>query len=302
MTQELEQKKSPGVLLAVATRYGMDGAKFLETLKGTVMKPDRNGRVPTNEEIAAFLLVAKEYGLNPFTKEIYAFPDKRAGIIPVVGLDGWNKLMNDHPQFNGFDMNFSDEMVEMDDNARPCHEWAEIRIYRKDRDFPIIIREYLDEVYQAQRGDYPGPWQTHTKRMLRHKTIIQGARIAFGFSGIYDEDEAQRIAEMQAIEIETTVVSNKPKVLPPKAKDQKNSEPAQTEPLQDNTTKGPETQEAPSSPWTIERIIATISSAQSINALDEAWKILTPHIAKLNAEGKAQCQKAKDTVTELLNA
>ncbi|MCL6229905.1 recombinase RecT [Bartonella bilalgolemii] len=29
--------------------------------------------------------------------------------------------------------------------------------------------------------------------MLRHKAVIQCARYAFGFSGIYDEDEAERI-------------------------------------------------------------------------------------------------------------
>jgi hypothetical protein len=31
--------------------------------------------------------------------------------------------------------------------------------------------------------------------MHRHKSLIQAARIAFGFSGIYDEDEAERITE-----------------------------------------------------------------------------------------------------------
>jgi hypothetical protein len=30
-------------------------------------------------------------------------------------------------------------------------------------------------------------------RMLRHKALIQAARLAFGFSGIYDQDEAERI-------------------------------------------------------------------------------------------------------------
>jgi len=28
---------------------------------------------------------------------------------------------------------------------------------------------------------------------LRHKALIQAARLAFGFSGIYDQDEAERI-------------------------------------------------------------------------------------------------------------
>jgi hypothetical protein len=31
--------------------------------------------------------------------------------------------------------------------------------------------------------------------MLRHKAMIQAARYAFGFAGIYDPDEAERIAE-----------------------------------------------------------------------------------------------------------
>ena len=30
-------------------------------------------------------------------------------------------------------------------------------------------------------------------RMLRHKALIQCARLAFGFTGIYDQDEAERI-------------------------------------------------------------------------------------------------------------
>ena len=31
--------------------------------------------------------------------------------------------------------------------------------------------------------------------MLRHKTLIQCARYAFGLAGVYDEDEAERIVE-----------------------------------------------------------------------------------------------------------
>jgi hypothetical protein len=31
--------------------------------------------------------------------------------------------------------------------------------------------------------------------MLRHKAMIQAARLAFGYGGIFDQDEAERIAE-----------------------------------------------------------------------------------------------------------
>jgi hypothetical protein len=65
---------------------------------------------------------------------------------------------------------------------------VECIVYRKDREHPVVIREYLDECYRKT-----GPWQSHTKRMLRHKALIQGYRTAFGFHGIYDEDEAQRM-------------------------------------------------------------------------------------------------------------
>ncbi|MGP1667495.1 MAG: hypothetical protein ACTS5I_16635, partial [Rhodanobacter sp.] len=33
------------------------------------------------------------------------------------------------------------------------------------------------------------------RRMLRHKAMIQCARLAFGFVGVYDPDEAERIQE-----------------------------------------------------------------------------------------------------------
>ena len=42
-----------------------------------------------------------------------------------------------------------------------------------------------------------GPWQSHPRRMLRHKAMIQCARLAFGYGGIYDQDEAERITEVK---------------------------------------------------------------------------------------------------------
>jgi hypothetical protein len=66
-------------------------------------------------------------------------------------------------------------------------------IYRKDRTRPVRITEYMAE---CKRGT--GPWQSHPKRMLRHKAMIQCARLAFGYVGIYDQDEAERIVDMGA--------------------------------------------------------------------------------------------------------
>lgn len=157
----------------LATKLDMgDGAELIDTLKATAFK----GQV-SDAQMTALLVVANQYALNPWTKEIYAFPDKNNGIVPVVGVDGWSRIINSHPQFDGIDF-------EQDSESCTCI------IYRKDRSHPIKVTEWMAE---CKRGT--GPWQSHPRRMLRHKAMIQCARLAFGYGGIYDQDEAERIVD-----------------------------------------------------------------------------------------------------------
>lgn len=207
------------LLASMAQRFGMEPNVLFDTLKGTIMKADKDGCVPTNEEMVAFLIVANKYQLNPFTKEIYAFPDKRVGVVPIVSTDGWTKLMVSHENYKTHSFRYADKNLELA-GAKACPEWCECDIEKKDGSH-VVIREYLDEVYRPAfegKGGYKveGPWQTHTKRMLRHKVKIQAAREAFGFSGIYDEDEAERIIEIQGNETSSPkpIVSIKGQELP----------------------------------------------------------------------------------------
>lgn len=196
------QKTAPNIFTLMAKKYHLDPDKFLQIIKSTVMKPSKDGREATMEEIAAFLIVSHKYNLDPFTKEIYAFPSKRGGVVPIVSIDGFLSIMNRHPDYDGMDVpHYSEDEATMD-GAKPCPTWCEVTLYRKNFQKPITVREYLDEVYitAEAKGGFPGPWQTHTKRMLRHKTIEQAARIAFGITGIYTPDEAQRIIETEMIE------------------------------------------------------------------------------------------------------
>jgi phage recombination protein Bet len=173
------------VLTSMAARYHTDSNKLLDTLKNTAFKG------ATNEQLMALCIVADQYKLNPFTKEIYAFPDsKTGGIVPVVGIDGWLRIINDHPQFDGMEF-------EQDNESCTC------RIYRKDRTHPTEATEYMEECRRATK-----PWESHPRRMLRHKSAIQCARIAFGFS-LKDPDEAERIVEAQAAE-------ERPAIMPPR--------------------------------------------------------------------------------------
>lgn len=172
--------RQKSVTVDMADRFGMEPQAFEQTLRATVFPG--NG---TREQFAAFLLVAKQYDLNPITKELYAFPAKGGGIVPIVSIDGWLKLINSHPQFDGMDFeDVHDDKGEL--VATKCTLW------RKDRTRPIVVTEYLSECHRAT-----DPWKMK-HRMLRHKALIQTARYAFGFAGIYDPDEGERIVEATA--------------------------------------------------------------------------------------------------------
>ena len=185
---EVEKTHKLSLLAKFGARYSLEPAKVYETLCKTAFADAQN-----QEQVIALLVVADQYGLNPFTKEIYAFPDKKGGVVPVVGIDGWNRIAQQHPQFDGVELRYSEEYKQLE-GARPCPEWAEAIVYRKDREHPVVVREYLDECYRKT-----GPWQSHTKRMLRHKALIQGYRVAFGFHGIYDPDEAEGFGETEYV-------------------------------------------------------------------------------------------------------
>lgn len=176
---------SVGVLGSLASHYGMDKGAFIQTIKATVM----SGSNVSNEQLAAFCLVAKEHKLNPFTKEIFAFPS-RGGIVPVVSVDGWMKLINSHPQFDG--MEFKDVLNEQGGLlAVTC------RIFRKDRSHPVEVTEYMSEC--RRNTDV---WKQWPARMLRHKATIQAARYAFGFAGILEQDEAERMGDVTSSQTE----------------------------------------------------------------------------------------------------
>lgn len=179
---------SQAIKLASSMSINGDPEELLATLKQTAFK----GQV-SDAQMTALLIVSGQYGLNPWTKEIYAFPDKNNGIVPVVGVDGWARIINDHPQFDGEEFEYGPDLQVKN---KEVHAWIDCIIYRKDRSRPTRVREFFAEVYR----DNAQPWQTHPNRMHRHKSLIQCARLAFGFGGIFDQDEAERITERDITE------------------------------------------------------------------------------------------------------
>lgn len=139
----------------------------------------------TLPELERLLASCLRHNLSPTGREIFLAPDPAGGApLLVVGVDGWSRILNEHKQFAGMRFRESVELVD----GIPV--WIECTIHRRDRRVPTSVREYLCEV----RGT-GSAWITHPRRMLRHKSMVQCARITFGLGDIVDQDEALRYSQ-----------------------------------------------------------------------------------------------------------
>lgn len=176
--------KPQGKLLSrMADERGIDANEFYKALCATVMPT-----AAKQEDIVVFLMLCERYGFDPFAKHVYAFPGKGGGIQLVVSVDGWVSVANNHPQFDG--MEYADNVL--DDGKLDSVTCV---IHRKDRSYPITCTEYMEECQKASE-----PWKQWPRRMLRHKATIQAIRMAFGISGVVDEDEYDRMQSCRTVD------------------------------------------------------------------------------------------------------
>lgn len=174
-----EKDMGTSLISRMAERRHLDPQQFYDTVKETLVPANT-----TKEQLAAFLMVADRYGLDPLTKEIYAFPNRKGtGITPVLSIDGWINLVNSHPQSDGFSFKH-----ERDSDGRLLS--ITCTMHRKDRTHPVEVTEFYAECYRNTE-----PWNQMPGRMLRHKAFKEAARLAFGFAGITDEDEARDMGD-----------------------------------------------------------------------------------------------------------
>ncbi len=139
----------------------------------------------TQADLETLLLASERLGLSPLGRELYLLregDDMHSPALVVLGVDGWCRVINTHKRFAGVQFRESQELVD----GVPA--WMECTLHRWDRRVPTRIREYFSEVRGLSES-----WLTHPRRMLRHKSLVQCARIAFGLVGVFDHDEAQRM-------------------------------------------------------------------------------------------------------------
>jgi hypothetical protein len=167
-------------LQKISESAGISAAEVGAVLRNMIISAkNQNGAVATDAEMVVASSLCAKYDLNPMVKECAAFVSN-GKLQFVVMVDGWYKMVNRHPDFDGveFEDKFDEKGVIFSSTCK---------MFLKSRTRPIVVTEYLAECKQSST-----PWQKWPARMLRHKAYIQAARMAFGFSDVIDDDEARR--------------------------------------------------------------------------------------------------------------
>ena len=144
---------------------------------------DLHPQVPAKTRLH-LLRLARQYCLDPTQTEVIFVQYEKNDWQALISVDGWMTFINRHPAFIG--ITFSQSC----DEASHLDAWIECTIHRSDRAIPISIREYLSEVQGESEI-----WKQMPRRMLRHKALIQCARLAFGMSGSSMNDIASTSEE-----------------------------------------------------------------------------------------------------------
>lgn len=119
------------------------------------------------QTLLTLLRIAREHLLDPIKEEVALALYDDCRWQAYITVEGYSKILNRHPAFNGI------TFTESAENREGIPVWMECAIYRKDRNQPTIVREYLEEV----KGDQ-AIWKKMPRRMLRHRVMQQCAKVA----------------------------------------------------------------------------------------------------------------------------
>jgi hypothetical protein len=152
------------------------------------------------ELLKDILHTAKHFQLHPFMGHIDWELSPEGDWEIYIPVDGWITMILREPTFQGITFNQSDE------TENGISAWMECTIYRSNMMHPITVREYFCEL----KTNHP-VWQHMPRRMMRHKTVQQCARFAFGISdnlNLYNAKTRNR-DQMEEIKIQKSYVSGK---------------------------------------------------------------------------------------------
>ncbi|WP_414049819.1 phage recombination protein Bet [Macrococcus animalis] len=221
-------------LLTKPVEYEVNGEQV--KLSGEMVKQYlvRGGADVSDQELVMFLNLCKYQKLNPFLNEAYLIKFKGAPAQIVTSKEAFMKRAETHDQYSGLEAGIIVErdgnMVELEGAVSLKTDvllggWA--KIYRKDREKPVVIKISMQEFSKGQ-----STWKQMPNNMIRKTAIVNALREAFPekLNQMYTEEEAPSIPQ-ENVQQEIKQNANQelidiPQVQPtPQVKPQKQPEP-----------------------------------------------------------------------------
>lgn len=153
---------------------------------GTALRASFGKAADNANDFLSALAISAQYGLNPLRNEIYILPTK-SGNKPCIGIDGWVRIAQEHPQFAGW----SFEEIRTESGSMVG---VTCTLRRKDWPEPMVVTEWTAECAIATNA----LWSRMPARMTRNRAAIQAVRLGFGVTGIAYADAEEIIEEVSA--------------------------------------------------------------------------------------------------------
>ncbi|OCL28640.1 hypothetical protein U472_00345 [Orenia metallireducens] len=166
--------------------------KSLEEKKDVIKRTVAKGA--NNDEFEMFMHLAKQYGLDPFQKEIFFW---KYGSDPTImtSRDGYLKIANNHPQFDGHVADVvheNDSFEKLMDGVKHTYNLknrgkiigAYCLVYRKDRKFPVYVFAPYEEYKKSSQV-----WRQYASAMILKCAESMALKRAFSVSGLVSREE-----------------------------------------------------------------------------------------------------------------
>ena len=161
-----------------------------QTIKNTVAEN------ATDDELDMFMHLAKEYNLDPFQGEIYFWKFGSKDPTIMTSRDGYLKIANQHPAFNGMDSGViypgdtfkkttDGVQHELDiDSISKTPKGAYAVVYRSDRKVPTrVVVPFAD--YNKNNK----VWSNYPSAMIQKVAESMALKRAFSVSGLVSKEE-----------------------------------------------------------------------------------------------------------------
>lgn len=176
---------------AIATQPHSEIAKWegqIDLVRSMVAKD------ATPQEFNLMLHMARTYGLDPLTKQIWLVKYGNAPASIFAGRDGFLEIGHRSGNFDGMDtkVDVVEQPINRNGIVRPWQYRATCAVYCKDMRHPLTV-EVFEEEYTTGRN----LWKDKPRTMIAKVSESQALRRAFRISGLYSPEEMPEEKEVE---------------------------------------------------------------------------------------------------------